>query len=359
MKRFTRLTKFLLAMIIAITTISASAQAIQQDKFTDETYIGATIGYDAQVHPWDWNGMESGLRVGKFLTPYFGLEVQGQAYFRDFYKTIERSRVGANALLNLNYLGGYKGKTDLIEVVPFVGAGWQRTYVGPVHNNLYTKFGLDLNINLNDCLYLSIIPELAYEVSPRTQFNVNKADLGLSVGLTYRFKNSYGTHNFALCENEYSAEDWEFLNGKLYELQVINDELFHQNQALAEHLAMIPNEVVTKTIIDVVKEPIFATIGFEQNSANILGVYDLNVQTIASTIKESGQRYKIIGYASEEGPAEYNMELSLQRASVVRDMLVEYGADYNKLIVDGKGATTEFGQALDLNRTVQILMVTE
>lgn len=354
MKRFT---KFLLTIALFISAIgTASAQAIQQDKFTDETYIGVTIGYDAQVKPWNWNGMESGLRLGKMFTPQVGVELEGQAYFKDFYKEIQRSRVGANALLNLNYLGGYKGKTDVVEVVPFVGAGWQRTYLHQNYNNLYTKFGINLNINLSKCLYLSVRPELAYVVSPKTQFNVNKADLGLAIGLTYRFKNSHGTYNFALCDKEYSQADWDLLNNRINELQVVNDDLLHANESLTAALANVP--APTETIItetDVVKVPVFATIGFEQNSANILGVYDLNVRTIADFMKASGQCYKIVGFASEEGSAEYNKELSMQRANAVRNMLVKYGVDGNKLSIDGNGATTKFGSAYDLNRTVQIL----
>lgn len=350
--------KFLLAMICALAlTFGASAQAIKQDRFFDETYIGVTVGYDSNVHPWDETGMVSGLRVGKFFTPQVGFEFEGQANFQDFYKRILTSRVGGNALVNLNYLGGYTGQ-NVVEFVPFVGVGWQRDYTYYT-NAMYTKMGLYVNFNLNKALYLSVVPSIGYVLSPEMQYNVNKADLGLAVGLTYRFKNSHGTHNFALCDKVYSEEDFDLINSEVNRLRQINDGLLADNvqltQALAAALAVQPTtQTVTETVT--VTEPVFATIGFTNNSANINPIYNLNVETIAKYLKDTDKNVEIVGYASENGDPNYNIQLSLRRATTVMNALTKAGVPAERLTAVGKGATTEFGEAYDLNRTVQIVV---
>lgn len=354
--------KFLLFFVLMFTMIlGTSAQAIKQDRFLDETYIGVTVGYDSQVKPWNEIGITSGLRIGKFFTPQVGLEFEGQASFQDFYKRILTHRVGANALLNLNYLGGYH-EQDVVEVVPFVGIGWQRDYLFYT-NSMYTKAGIYLNFNLNRCLYLSVIPSIGYVLSPEMQYNVNKADLGLAVGLTYRFKNSHGTHNFALCDKAYTQIEYDVINGEVNRLREINEELLLNNERLTQALtaaltaaSTTESEKVIVTDTVVVREPIFATIGFTNNSATINPIYNLNLDTIATYLKQSTGKFTIVGYASVNGNASYNQRLSVRRARAVRDALIKRGVRAEKLSIVGKGATTDFGHAYDVNRTVQIVI---
>lgn len=368
MKKFFTL---VVATIVAFgATVFAQTPAIEQDRFFDETYVGVEIGYGAKVHSWDMQGLNLGLRWGKWFTPQIGAEFEGGIQFSDnSTNRVLYHRVGVNALLNLDYLNGYRGHRNLCEVVPFVGIGWQRNYQYWDHgyfkmypeNALYTKMGLHIDFNVGNGWQVNIIPSVAYQLTPtKLQYNVNRLDMSLAVGATYNFKNSHGTHWFTVSDKVYTQAQMDELLAVTNELRANNESLRKALEDCMNRPATIIEEtkVVTNTVTntDVVTKPVFATIGFERNSAKILGVYDLNVRTIADFMKASDQHFTVVGFASEEGNAEYNEALSLRRAQAVADALEAYGVDPAKIHVEGKGATTEFGNALDLNRTVQIVV---
>ena len=78
--------------------------------------------------------------------------------------------------------------------------------------------------------------------------------------------------------------------------------------------------------------------------------------------KDNRAKFVIDGHASIEGSAEYNMELSIDRANAVKLYLVNSGVPATNLTVKGYGATrptasndTEAGRAL--NRRVEIKLV--
>ena len=61
------------------------------------------------------------------------------------------------------------------------------------------------------------------------------------------------------------------------------------------------------------------------------------------------------GYASSEGPEDYNMNLSENRALAVKAILVEKGIDEDRIKILGEGVTKLFGNLFNLNRRVIIL----
>jgi outer membrane protein OmpA-like peptidoglycan-associated protein len=63
------------------------------------------------------------------------------------------------------------------------------------------------------------------------------------------------------------------------------------------------------------------------------------------------------GYASKEGPVDYNQALSLSRAQAVKDALVAEGVAADKINVLGHGATSDFGDILKSNRRVMVLSI--
>ena len=347
------------AMMFAFVFANAQTLPIKQDRFFDETYVGVELGYGAKVHSWDWEGLNLGLRWGKWFTPQIGAEFEGGIQFSDnSTNRVLYHRVGVNALLNLDYLNGYRGHRNLCEVVPFVGVGWQRNYqywdhgyfkMHPV-NTMYTKMGLHIDFNLKNGWQMNIIPAVAYTF-PEYKYDVRNLDMSLMVGVTYNFKNSHGTHWFETCDKVYTQAQMDEVLAFTNELRENNEMLRAALEDCLNRPTTVVSEVETKTVV----KPVFATIGFEQNSDKILGVYDLNVRTIADFMKASNQHFTIVGFASEEGNAEYNQALSVRRAEAVAEALESYGVDPAKLHVEGKGATTEFGNALDLNRTVQIV----
>jgi len=61
------------------------------------------------------------------------------------------------------------------------------------------------------------------------------------------------------------------------------------------------------------------------------------------------------GYASSEGPVDYNLDLSKNRALAVKAILVEKGIDEDRIKILGEGITKLFGNLFNLNRRVIIL----
>src|SRR5690606_18085049 len=115
-------------------------------------------------------------------------------------------------------------------------------------------------------------------------------------------------------------------------------------------------------------EPV-ATTPPDYNFNNILFEYDSHVLKTESYAvldhisremrKDSNAKFVIEGHASIEGTAEYNMELSIDRANAVKLYLVNSGIPADNLTVKGYGATrptasndTEAGRAQ--NRRVEI-----
>ena len=62
------------------------------------------------------------------------------------------------------------------------------------------------------------------------------------------------------------------------------------------------------------------------------------------------------GYASMEGPASYNVDLSRRRAEAVKGYLIGRGVDAKRISVKGNGATDQFGPAYKDNRRVEVVV---
>lgn len=332
--------KFLSYLILSLCAVfMMSAQTVTKPSFVDNTYIGVTVGADAQVHDWNFNGSTAGVRVGKMVTPHFGVEIVGQARFADFYKTINSHRVGFNALGNINEFF-FDGKRDVVEFVPYIGLGWQRNY-HVVSNDMYTSMGVYINFNVSDKVFLTVAPQIAYVLTgSEMQYNINRADIGITIGVAYRF----GDY-FKLCDKRYTQAEWDDLNAKVNKLRA-------DNEILANREPVIMRDTVE--VIKEVKSLIFANVGFELNSAEILATNLLNIQTIAEYMKNSDNHYIIYGYASVEGPKELNDKLSQQRADAVRNALIEAGVSSDRLTTIGNGSTSQFGDIYELNRTIVI-----
>ena len=64
------------------------------------------------------------------------------------------------------------------------------------------------------------------------------------------------------------------------------------------------------------------------------------------------------GFASEEGPNEYNVVLSQARADAVKDYLISKGVPAEGIAASvGLGETIDFGDILKLNRRVMVLSI--
>jgi outer membrane protein OmpA-like peptidoglycan-associated protein len=88
------------------------------------------------------------------------------------------------------------------------------------------------------------------------------------------------------------------------------------------------------------------------------------IDRLATVIKSSTRPVEVYGYTDSVGNSEYNQQLATQRATVVRQALIDRGIAASRITAYGRGDAnpvasnaTEEGRAL--NRRVEVLLVGE
>lgn len=325
---------FILTLFLSAFTVNAQT-AVQTSKLLDNTYVGVQAGVNT---PLSFNQMfpvneYAGIRVGKNLTPVFGLNVDAGVTFNDHanghtngfvnhfasHAAVNTVNVGLNGTINLmNLFGGYKGSPRLFEVSTVTGLGWSHIYnktTGITNtlddDELVAKTGADFAFNLGKKKAWQIYaePSVVWNLTNRTtdnvRFNKDHAYLQLLVGVNYKFKTSNGTHNF-----------------KVYDIAAMNEEI----NSLRSKLAKKPKEVV-KTVTNTVDNRTFV-IFFAQNSDELTPTAKEVLDKISGTVD-------VTGFASPEGTSEYNLKLSERRANAVADYLKNKGVTVD--VVTGLG----------------------
>lgn len=337
--------KFMLLMVSAIVIcFGASAQTVKSSNFFDNWQIGVRGGVTALLHP-QCNGYEdfghtiqasTSLDITKYITPVFGLGVQSTIGWEngsqpgDFQgrNWLNYVNVLANGKVNLNNLfAGYKGSPRPFEVVAVAGIGWNHGFIyaqdaeyyyfgTTMHtNDIITKFGVEFNVNLNDRFQINIVPSIAYNLTNANgyqhvnspAFDSRNAWVGLEAGVTYKFKNHYGSHNFELCEFTHTQAEIDELNAKINELRGQKPE--------------VVEKIVTKEVVKTVTERTGDVIVFFANNSSYLN--DIATATLDRIPTDAA--VKIVGKASIDGTFERNMDLSVERADAVRRYLENRG----------------------------------
>ena len=376
MKKF-----FMMFIAVLMMGITASAQqtTVEGSKFFNNTYVGVSVGGQTGMNDLvghnNWTVAPTGsLYLGKWLTPVFGLELNGDVLLHDGFSTrnlfVDATYVGLAGRVNLNNVFHvYKGHPDQVEVIPFVGFGWlhgygngvmtgdkgnvpTRGYVG--RNALATKMGVDLAINLGEARAMSINvrPTVEYALSNRKigypHFDKTFGRVGLEVGFTYKFgyKNSTGakTHNFT---KAYTVKEF---NDMVDELSFREpDTVYVTNEVIVERVSEVT--VPVETPVYLLTSPYFA-----QGKYNLDATADVVLDMLAEQMTTNDKTYTITGYASLEGVESFNHTLSDNRAKTVYDGLVKRGVEPSRLTVVAGGATDKFGDAYELNRTVKVVV---
>ena len=375
--------KFILFFAAIAMTASVSAQTVTESKIGDNWYLGINGGAATKLTGQNgWMGglnSNAGFRLGRWITPVFGLAVESNAYFANKpYGTgttaIRYANTMGLATVNLsNWFCGYKGEPRCFEVIALGGFGWGHVFGRPYanyvengvvgeettalgyetpfgqsinRNNLTSKVGVDFALNfgnkkqfqfylepaviwgLNDWNYnVNNLEEGVDEVTDLhvanlghsgVEYNIHKAFFQVNAGLVYKFKNSNGTHNFTIAQLRDQAEI---------------DDLNAQINALRNRKP----EVITKEVIKEVAQPVkeisvndLVFVTFAQGKS----VLTKEAKAALDEVKE-GKHVQIVGTASPEGPAALNQKLSEARANVTAEYLKGRG-----VIVDeatGKG----------------------
>ncbi len=395
--------KLFLMFFLAALTGTVSAQALMESKAGDNHYIGINGGVATKTtgHSWmgdlNWN---VGLRLGRWLTPTFGLAVESNVYFSNkpgqSIGTGVRS-MNTSGLVTLNFdnlFAGYAGEPRLFEVIGLFGLGWGHVFGHSIDkydkdtfnsipgenrhrntrsNTITSKAAIDFAFNLGAQkewqIYLE--PAMIWDLGSHSKTEAlgegwgtdyvdgNEYDLGysgfqLNVGVIYKFKNSNGTHNFKIAQIRDQAEI-DALNAKINELRnIINDkdaELAAKDKQIADLQAAL-DECNSKPKAEGAN--LQPTVLFRQGKSVIDAAQYAPVELIAQYMKNHPEaQVEIKGYASPEGNPEFNQKLSEDRAEAVKKALVsKYKIDADRLTTKGCGPTDKLFEQVEFNRVV-------
>ena len=348
----------MLWLAAAVIAAPSSAQTVEGSKPLDNVYIGVNGGVATKATGVKWMdnlNANAGLRIGKWITPSFGLALDGSAYFsnKPWCSTgtgVRASNVSLLGTVNFtNLFGGYPGEPRNFEVVGLYGLGWGRLYTScrscyEPTNKMTSKAGIDFTFNFGSARQWQFFIEPSvtwaflgansqpggqptYKLSwsdDQPRYNVNNAIVQLNAGIVYKFRNSSGSHNFRLYRGGVVDNSGEIdrLNA------IIND--------LRAQLDQKPREVVKEVVREVqvggkevrVENLVFVT--FAQGKS----LLTKEAMEALNGVK-AGSHVQIVGTASPEGSPELNQRLSQARADAVAAYLRDRGVIVDEAL--GKG----------------------
>ena len=374
--------KMLLGLMLAATTISTQAQALEGTKISDNWSIGINGGgVTPLTHSAFWGGMRGnvGLEVAKQLTPIFGLGVEGMwSVNTSESKTIfDNSSVMGLAKVNLmNLLVGYNGAPRLFEIEAVYGLGWLHTY-GAKYNANYigSKAGMNINFNLGEtkAWTISLKPAVIWNLGAESgcQYNLDYAAFQLNAGVTYHFKGSNGKRHFTYGKlyNQGLVDNLNAdINNLRNQLDNCNSQVADANNTIADLNAQ--NEKLNNELTECLnRAPIVETIAnktlesvvtFGQGQTSVAASQVPNVERIATYMKNNKESQVVIkGYASPEGNADVNARIARQRAESVKNMLVQrYKIAASRITAEGEGVGNMFSEP-DWNRVSICTLIEE
>jgi outer membrane protein OmpA-like peptidoglycan-associated protein len=229
------------------------------------------------------------------------------------------------------------------------GLGWGHDMV--IRDNYgVVQAGIEVAYNFNDTWSLIAKPNIEWN-RVNDGLNVNHSDLGLAIGVSYKFPNTDGTRGFAVCDEDFLNSlvnelraDLELKEQALNGQKELNNQLNNQLAELQSHKCAVDTVIIDNTIAP--------TIGFVINKAELTSQSDAYLYSIAQAYKDSELIVK--GYADvKTGNPEYNMELSKKRAEVVKNKLIEYGA--TNVSIEALGDTVQPFANNDMNRVAIVI----
>jgi len=350
--------KTLLAAAIAFGALSASAQAYEQPKFSDNWSLGVDAGVVTPLvdHAFFGNMRALvGLHLQKQLTPAFALGAEGQFGINTSYgyssTAFDNSYVGAYGAVDLfNLFGGYNCATRPFSIEAVAGAGWGHEYVNSANgedwNYFATKVGLNFNFNVSSNFTIALKPAITWNMSDvdvdqsSAAYNVKNAVFSLQAGLTYHFGNGFE------CVTPYNQAEIDALNGQINDLRAQLDACTANTAALEATSAALAAELeacknkpaqVVKEVSNNLNSVRF--VFFRIGSAVVTADQQPNVEMIANYLKNHANSKVVIkGYASKDGNLENNIKLAKKRAEAVKNALTNrYRIAADRIVAEGEG----------------------
>lgn len=346
--------KFIFMTLISLMSfVSANAQtALQSTRLLDNTYVGVMGGVHTnmklnKVFPIN---SSAGVRVGKEISPVFGIQFAGVAalgdnYVNDSHTFIKAVNAEMNGTINWsNLIFGYTGVPRRFEISSVTGIGWL-SFLNGSHRSSSTNIGdgdeltaktaLEFALNIGEAKAWRVFvqPGLYWNMThgpgDAVNFSSTAAQMGVQVGIDYKFKTSNGTHNF-----------------KLYNIGDYNSEI----NALRNDLYKKPKEVtkVVEKVVEkqnVVKQNVYV-VAFDNNNAEL----NNEAKTVLNSIA-TNTYVTVDGYADGVGNESYNQNLSERRATAVADYLTQ--RNVNVRSANGFGKTGKYSARVVIVEPVQ------
>lgn len=382
-----------IALFIAATAIAVTANAqkttTSAHKTGDNWYLGLKATalmpvkdrdiHGSSVKTTDFLDAGLGVRLGKNLNTVFGLvaETDATKTLKSEYATktfVTNMDVNMLTSWNLsNFFLGYNGAPRVFELSALAGLGWGHIFGADVKtNDIHSKFALNMAFNLGKAKAWQIYAEpfLRYQLgswagnaeSVSLKHNINRAYVGMSLGVNYKFRCSNGTHNFTIeqlrDQSEVDALN-AIINSLRNELSAKDAQLATANRQNAQLQEIVTNS--KKTVAPVVKEVVEKrcanlqpSVVFKVGQAVVENSQLANIEMIAKYMRNNPDAIvKVSGYASPEGSPELNQRLSEKRADAVKDILVKkYRISSSRIETEGLGATDKLFDQVEFNRVV-------
>ena len=350
--------KFFLMAVMAFAGITASAQneLLSNSKLSDNWYLGGNIG---AVTPLDGAFIGNmrptiGIEVGRYITPVFGIGVEARTKFNTIgaHTAVDQLYGFLLGKVNLNNLfSGYKGEPRKYECVALAGPGIEHNFCNFEDNYLAYKAGFEFNVNLGEAKawQFNVKPGLVWGINnakvPATQLNRHGASFEINAGLTYKFKNSNGSHNFTFAKLDQSELD--ALNNTINKLREDNDLRAKKDAATIDNLQQQLKDCQNAKQ-PIVKEckPVENIITFRQSRSRVDATQLPNIDCVAKHLNDNPSAKVVIkGYASPEGKAKFNQKLSVARAEAVKLILVnKYNIAADRITTEGCGIGSVFSK---------------
>lgn len=331
--------KFILGLVVSLmTTLSIQSQNVvmKQDtpKFFDNTYVtvngGVITPTTDQASFEKYNG-NAGLRLGKDISPIFGVAVGSNAYFLNSGKVVDY--LNTTALAKVNVLNVFRTKLDRkFNLSALAGPGWAHDF-NTKGNDMTANFAINAECALGKRIALYVEPAVVYGLikdNGGLEFNINRSVLQLNGGVVYKF----GKTQFN--ETKYvTLEEFNQLNNTVNNLR--------------KDLSNKPKEIIKEVPGETKIIYVVPAIGFDKAKATL----DYKTMANISTIAKLGRPVKVTGYASRDRFAG-NEALSLARARAVVNALVKAGLNRDLITMEAKGDTEQPYTPVEANRVATI-----
>ena len=331
--------KFILMIMMSLCMVTmTSAQHVKESGVFDNIYTTVTAGVSVPTTNVAVDNIRPmfGVELGKDITSLYStsLEFSSGINNRNIHTVFDEFSLNWLHKLNvLNLVDGYKDRNWTLQAVG--GFGWGHNNGCVVDNYGVAQAGVEVGYNLSNAWSLVAKPNITWNHAGHG-LNVNNSELGLSVGVSYKFRNTDGTRGFVVCNEDALNDEVNKLRAD-YELQkqALDGQKLLNTQYSNTIDSLKNNPVIKTDTVEVIKV-IGPTIGFNINSAEIDQRHEMNIINIA---KEYGDKKILVkGYAdAATGTAEYNMMLSGKRAEAVKELLIKHGVNAENITTKAEG----------------------